>query len=67
MFDKESEDSEEESDFRVLPSDVAALVGGAHRRYKDQKELQDVFDQNGLGDLNVVLVDGDAGIIAPRR
>lgn len=67
VFDNESEDGEEESDFHVLPSDVAALVGGADRRYKDEKELQEVFDQNGLGDLNVVLVDGEARLVMVKH
>lgn len=66
-FDRESEDIEDESDFLVLQSDFAASVGGAHRRYRDGNELQAVFDQNGLGDLNVVLVDGEARLVMVKH
>ena len=65
--DETDEDSDVDGDFCVLPSDIATLVGGATRKYKDERELQDVFDEKGLGDLNVILVNGEARLVMVKH
>jgi hypothetical protein len=62
------DDEDSDSPLVELPQAIARWIeGGVDRRYRDEDELQNVLDEAGVGDLNVVLDDGVARLVMPKE